>query len=332
MTLTPGQIARRADFYFQFASLVSAGVPIIQGLEMMGKSSPRAYAKHLEIIVAKLNQGATFTQAIAETGGWLPAFDHALFAAGEQSGRLDGTLRTLGTYYQERATMLRKLLSAVAYPVFILHLAILIFPTSYLTGLFLNNGLNAFVVQKISVLLPIYVVTAVLIIAFQGNRGELWRALMERITGFVPILGKARHELALSRLSAALEALLSAGIPIIQAWQLAAQASASKRLKSAVAVAVPRMEAGVTPSETLRQNSIFPEVFQSLYATGEISGQLDSSLERLHRYYDEQASQKFQNLANWTPKLLFLLVAIGIGYQVVSFYAGYFNQLNQIAF
>ncbi len=332
MTITPGQIARRADFYFQLASLISAGVPIIQALEMMGKSCPRSYEKHLDLVVASLNQGATFTQAIAETGGWLPAFDHALFAAGEQSGRLDATLRTLGSYYQERATLLRKLLSAAAYPFFILHMAILIFPTNYLTGLFLNNGLNAFVVQKISVLLPVYVVIALLIIAFQGNRGELWRALMERVTGLVPILGKARHELALSRLSAALEALLSAGVPIIQAWQLAAQASASKRLKGAVAVAVPRMEAGVTPSETLRQSSVFPEIFSSLYSTGEVSGQLDSTLERLHRYYEEQASQKLQNLANWTPKLLFLLVAIGIGYQVVSFYAGYFNQLNQIAF
>src|SRR6476620_45111 len=151
MTITPGQIARRADFYFQLASLIAAGLPIIQALEMMSTSSPRSYEKHLQLVGAKLHQGATFTQAISETGGWLPAFDHALFAAGEQSGRLDATLRTLGTYYQERATMLRKLLSAVAYPVFILHLAILIFPTSYLTALFLNNGLNAFVVQKISV-------------------------------------------------------------------------------------------------------------------------------------------------------------------------------------
>src|SRR4051812_19469661 len=132
MTITPGQIARRADFYFQLASLIAAGVPIIPALEMMGKSTPRSYEKHLQLVVANLNQGATFSQALAKTGGWLPAFDHALFAAGEQSGRLDATLRTLGTYYQERATMLRKLLSAVAYPVFILHLAVLIFPTTYL--------------------------------------------------------------------------------------------------------------------------------------------------------------------------------------------------------
>ena len=65
MTLTPGQIARRADFYFQVASLIAAGVPIIQVLEMMEKSSPRSYGKHLEMVVANLNKGSTFTKAIA---------------------------------------------------------------------------------------------------------------------------------------------------------------------------------------------------------------------------------------------------------------------------
>src|SRR5262249_54338034 len=160
------------------------------------------YARHLAVVIEKLNHGATFAEAIHATGGWFPAFDHALFSAGEQSGRLDATLRALGTYYQERATMLRRVLSGIAYPVFILHLAILIFPTSYLTGLFLNNGGQAFLIQKLKILLPLYLVLGIMVVAFQGNRGETWRALMERVTGFVPILGAARHELALSRLSA----------------------------------------------------------------------------------------------------------------------------------
>jgi len=332
MTLTPGQISRRADFYFQLASLIAAGVPIIHALEMLQKSVSSSYRNRLVTVLQRLQQGTTFTDAMKATGGWLRAFHLALFGAGEQSGRLDVTLRSLGSYYQERATMLRKILSGVAYPIFILHMAILIFPISYLTGLLLNNGGTAFAIQKLTILIPAYAALLLLIIALQGNRGETWRALVERVTSSIPILGAARKEMALSRLCAALEALLSAGVPIIQSWQLAAEATSSKRLKTAVARAVPQMEAGVTPSETLRQTSIFPELFQSLYATGEMSGQLDSTLQRLHRHYEEQATLKFQNLANWTPKLIFIVVAIGIGYQIVSFYAGYFNQLNQIGF
>ncbi|HEV8541868.1 MAG TPA: type II secretion system F family protein [Verrucomicrobiae bacterium] len=330
MTLTPGQLAKRANLYFQIGSLIAAGVPVIQALEMVEKSGPRSTRDRLRVVINHLQQGSTFSEAFRATGKWLPPFDLALFSAGEMSGRLDATLRSLGNYYQERSTMLRKILSGTAYPIFILHMAIFIFPTSYMTGLFLHGGVDAFVFQKLSILVPIYLVFFTIVIAFQGSRGAAWRALMERVTAMVPLLGSARHDLALSRLSAALEALLSAGVPIISAWQIAADASGSNRLKNTVSGSLPRMEAGVTPSEAVRQSSSFPELFQNLYASGEVSGQLDSTLLRLHNHYQEQATSKFENLANWTPKLIFLIVAIIIGYQVISFYSNYFNQINKM--
>jgi type IV pilus assembly protein PilC len=330
MTLTPGQLSKRANLYFQVASLIAAGVPVIQALEMVEKTGPRSAREHIRVAINRLQQGSTFSEAFRATGKWLPAFDLALFSAGEISGRLDATLRSLGNYYQERATMLRKILSGTAYPIFILHMAVFIFPISYLTGLFLHGGVDAFVIQKLTILIPLYLVLGVLVVAFQGNRGAAWRALMERLTAVVPILGSARHDVALSRLSAALEALLSAGVPVISAWQIAADASGSNRLKKTVDGALPRMEAGLTPAETVRQSRSFPELFQNLYATGEVSGQLDSTLLRLHTHYQEQATQKFENLASWTPKLIFLIVAIIIGYQVISFYSNYFNQINSL--
>src|SRR5688500_20032488 len=86
-----------------------------------------------------MKQGSTFHEAINTTGNWLPVFDRALFRAGEQSGRLDASLRSLGEYYKERATMMREVIGGMAYPIFVLHFAVFIFPTSYLTGLFLDR-------------------------------------------------------------------------------------------------------------------------------------------------------------------------------------------------
>src|SRR5688572_31921129 len=139
MILTPGQISRRANFYFQLASLLSAGVPIIQALEQGRNNTGRSYEAPITTVLNKLQQGATFSEAVEATGKWLPAFDRALFDAGEKSGRLDASFRSLGKYYTQRASMLREIISGLAYPIFILHLAVFIFPTSYLTGLFLNN-------------------------------------------------------------------------------------------------------------------------------------------------------------------------------------------------
>ena len=330
MIFTPGQLTHRANFYFQLASLLSAGVPIIQALEMAKSNQSVRYRREISNILSALKQGSTFHEAINTTGTWLPAFDRALFRAGEQSGRLDASLRSLGEYYKERATMMREVIGGMAYPIFVLHFAVFIFPTSYLTGLLLSNGGQAFLIQKLAVLLPCYAFVIFLLFAFQGNRGESWRAMLDRITSAVPILGSARRDMSMARLAGALEALIAAGVPIIQAWELAAVATASPRIKKRIHGSIPSMEAGMTPSEVLKQSNVVPELFQNLYATGEASGQLDSTLKRLQNHYEEQATLKFQNLASWTPKLLFLCIALGVAYQIVSFYSNYFNQLNEV--
>lgn len=332
MIITPGQLSQRANFYFQLASLLSAGVPIIQALEMTRGKSNGSYAWNIGVITNALQQGATLGDSLHATGDWLPLFDRALLDAGERSGRLDSSFQKLGDYYTERASMLREIISGMAYPLFVLHLAVFVFPTGYLTRLFLANGVQEFVIQKLSVLLPFYLLVAFFVYAFQGSRGEAWRALLERFTNGLPLIGSARRDLAMARLSGAMEALLSAGVNIIQAWSLAANSTASARIKSAVSAAIPKMEAGVPPSETLHQSTVFPELFRSLYTTGEMSGQLDTTLRRLRNHYDEQATLKLRNIANWTPKLAFLCVALGVGYSIIKFYMGYFEQINQIGF
>jgi type IV pilus assembly protein PilC len=329
MIFTPGQLAARSDFYFQLASLIAAGVPLIQALEMVRGNSRKART-HVSIIISRLQAGTTFGEALNATGTWLPVFDRAVVHAGELSGRLDSTLRMLGNYYQERSALLRRILSDMAYPFFILHMAVVIFPTSMLGRVFWSGGIEEFVIQKLSILLPLYAVIIGSIVALQGSRGETWRNLMERILNAIPLVGGARKSLALARFSSGLEALLSAGVPVIQAWEIASNASGSSGIKKAVTWAVPRLEAGMVPSEALRQLPIFPELFRNLYTSGEVSGQLDSTLNRLYKHYQEQATHRFQNIGQWAPKIVFLIVALAIGYQIISFYSNYFNQLGNI--
>lgn len=330
MVITPGQLAIRSDFYFQLAGLVTAGVPLLQALETVRKNSPRSIRPRLSQVIDRIQTGSTFGEALRATRNWLPEFDLAVIGAGELSGRLEPALRMLGAHYQERATLLRRIISDLAYPFFILHMAVLIFPTGLLAKLFWNGGVEAYFLQKISILLPLYTMLVLGVLALQGSRGETWRALMERVLNAIPLVGGARKCLALAQFSGSLEALLSAGVPVIQSWEIASQASGSNGIKKAVHWAVPRLNAGMVPSEALQQLPIFPEMFRSLYASGEVSGQLDSTLQRLHRHYQEQASLRFQNIGQWTPKIIFLLVAIAIGYQVISFYSNYFNQIGNM--
>src|SRR5208283_1828847 len=132
------------------------------------------------------------------------------------------------------------------------------------------------------VLLPLYGVAALAVYAGQGAHGEGWRGLMERLLRPVPVLGAARRDLALGRLATALGALLDAGVTVIEAWELAGAASGSPALRRTVLRWRPQVDHGRTPAEVVTDSGFFPDVFSGQYAAGEVSGQLDETLKRLH--------------------------------------------------
>jgi type II secretory pathway component PulF len=325
----PGQLAQRADFYHQLGQLTGAGLGLVRALEQLHRSPPsNSYRRPVGQVLAELANGCTLADALRRVENWLPALDRALLEAGEHSGRLEATFRLLTDYYNARARMARQIIGDLAYPVFLFHFAVFIFP---FPKLFLTGNWVAYLAQTLSILLPVYAVVGLVIYAAQSGHGEAWRARLEMILHRVPVLGTARLYLALSRLAAALEALLNAGVTVIQAWEMAATASGSPALCRAVRAWRPLVEAGQTPAEAVREAPIFPELFTTQYATGEISGQLDETLKRLRVYYEEEGSRKLHAVAQWTPRVVYLFVVLMIGYQIVSFYAGYFGQIGQAA-
>ena len=126
-TFMPGQFRDRADFYQQIATLIGAGFGLPNALEELRDNPPaRGYRRPLDQILIHLRDGATFAEALRQTGTWMSAFDVALLEAGEKSGRLDSCLKLLAHYYEERTRLAQTVLSEMAYPVFLLHAALFI--------------------------------------------------------------------------------------------------------------------------------------------------------------------------------------------------------------
>lgn len=325
--ITPGQFARRAEFYHQLGSLTAAGLGLVSALQQLERHAPAAsYRPPIRRLLAHLSAGGSLSEALKTLHHqWLPQFDIALLQAGEQSGRLDDCFRLLAEYYTERAQLARQLIADLAYPVFLFHFAILILP---FPQLFLSGNVLQYVRQVAVVLLPIYLVVALLIYGGQSRHGERWRACVEFILHPVPVLGTARRCLALGRLAASLEALLSAGVTIIEAWELAAAASGSIALRRAVLAWRPLVDGGQTPAEAVCASGQFPELFANQYAAGEVSGQLDDTLRRLHRYYLEEGSRKLRALACWLPRAIYLVVVLLIAYYILHFWSNYFQQIQ----
>jgi type IV pilus assembly protein PilC len=330
--VSPRQFTQRAEFYHQLAQLTAAGIGIVQALEKIRLHPPaRSFREPLQRILDELIKGRTVAESLRHFS-WLPEFDIALIEAGEISGRLDACFRLLADYYNDRARVAKQVISQLIYPVGLLHFAAFVFliVLPYAHSQF-NASLTWLCVKAALALAPLYLITIFLIYATQSKHGEKWRARIESFASPIPILGTARRFLALARLAAALESLISAGVNIVEAWDLAATASGSPALRRAVEKWKPQIAAGLTPAEVLNECPKFPEMFANLYATGEVSGQLDDALRRLYSYYNEEGTRKLHAFAQWTPRLVYLIVAGIIAYKVVMFYTGYFQQVNDMS-
>lgn len=328
---TPGQLKSQGEFYHQLASMTAAGVTIVQAVEMLSRNAPSRRLSWLATqIKDSIIRGSTFTEAMRATGRRLPEFDVALIEAGEASGRLDQCFRLLGDFYVERGKLTAKILGELIYPAFLFHLAVLIFPTSLLADFVWKGNTGPFVTQKLLILLPTYGFVLFLLWSLQSERSRVWRGKIETILDFIPVIRGTRRNIAMARLCASLEALITAGVLIIEAWDLAGRASGSFRIQRAVADAKPRLNVGELPSEAISRQPVYPELFVSSYKAGEISGQLEDTLRRLYRHYLDAATTGLHQLAEWLPKLIYFGVLIGIAVQIIAFWSAYFDQINQV--
>ena len=328
LIITPSQLNQRAELYHQLGMMITAGLTVHKALEHLASHPPsRDLRAPCLQLLDSLNQGLTVTESIRRIGKWIPSFDLALIEAGEQSGRLDACFKLLAEYYRERAQMVRQMISDLMYPLFLFNFSLVLFPFVKLVS---DGNFVRFIFSILVVAVPLYGGVFLVILACQGRHGEAWRSRLEKLLAPVPILGSARRNLALARLSTALESLINAGVPIVTAWELAATSSGSPRLSRLVQTWRVEVDNGASFSELVTGSGQFPDLFCNLYHTGEVSGTTDQTLRRLHTLYQTEALAQFRALSRWTPKIVYFGIMILIAIKVIMFYMGYFAELNRV--
>jgi len=320
--VTPSELNRRADFYHQLQQLTSAGLGIVNSLDQLKRNSPsRRYRTATGHLQSLIQGGQALGESMRAIPDWLPEFDITLIEAGEQSGRLDRSFRMLSEHYVERAKVANRVISGLAYPAFLVHLL------AGVATLVLYFWYPRICLLPLVILFFVYVATFVLIYATQNHHSEAWRVKVEFILGKIPMIAKARRHLAVARFSAALEALISAGVSIIEAWSMAARASGSVKMQRLVDSWIPALRSGKTPAELLQQTRAFPDIFTSQYVAGEVSGKLDETLERLRDYYQDDGSRRVRTLSRWIPLGIYLIVLIIGGAFVIWYWVNYFGRI-----
>jgi type II secretory pathway component PulF len=330
----PGQLNRRAELYHQLGSMIAAGVPLIKAMEMASANpAVRASRKTFLELIQHLQSGLTFSESMTRVQGWMPEFDIALLSVGEESGRLDASFKLLANYYAVRAKIVRDTIAGLVITMATLHVFLLVFPlgllTSFVQGIFDNDYAQCltFLVEKAAVFGTLYGTVLLLIYACQGKRGERWRSIVESFIGLIPLLGTARKYLVLSRLAAALEALIGAGVSIVKSWELAGAASGSPRLQREISDWKTQIESGMTPADLVNRSRCFPQIFANLYSTAEQSGKLDDALARLNTYFQEEGLRTLRVFTRLMNGTIYGLVVLLVAYNVIRFWVNYYSTM-----
>jgi len=323
----PADLRRRALFCSQLSTMLEAGLALPRSLQTLAGSASDTPERRLATRwLDGLGAGLTCADALEGLGGrFADGLDLALVRAGEQSGRLDQMFALLARHYHARADNLAVIFQSSVYPLLVLHVTAFIapLPAFVRTG----NGV-AYLARSAGVLALMYAVGAAAVWACRP--WHPWRGWVERMGMRVPLLGPARADLAVSRLAWSLEALLSAGVVVTEAWPIAARASGSPVIESAVSRWRPSLDSGATPAELVTASGIFPEGFVGSYAAGEASGRLEQELGRLARWHEEEGFRRLRLFAMWSPRVLYALVCAWVVLEIVSIASGYFSVLGQL--
>ena len=294
-----------AIFTRQFATMINAGLPIMQCLEILREQVTK---DHFRKIIGQVSDsvkgGKTLAEALAQHPKVFSSLYVHMVEAGELGGMLDDILRRLAAYLEKANALKRKIRGAMVYPALItlvacggtIFMLTTIVPT--FAKLFQEFGgtlpLPTRVVLMVSAILQhnfLYLV-GLMVALSQGlryaRRTENGRYKIDKLLLRLPIFGNLLNKSAISRFSRTLGTLLSSGVAILDSLDITAKTAGNSVVKEAVNLARSRIAEGQNISDPLKASGVFPPMVTQMVAVGERTGQLDNMLKKIADFYDEQ--------------------------------------------
>lgn len=313
----------------QFATLLSAGLPIEEALHAVAEQTQKAHIKGLILSVrGKVVEGHTLAAALQEHPDAFSSLYCATIAAGEKTGHLDKVLLRLADYTEQQWHMRQKLQTALIYPAMIILVAVgivgflLEFVVPKMVGVYshLHQELPALTQILIATSQGIktyglYVILFIVVSVFFWRRAlKKSAALRATAHGYLlrlPLLGYAAKTSDTARFARTLSILSASGVPVLEAMRIAAQLITTIPIRKAVEEAVHRVREGMTIHLALKHAQFFPPMTIHMIASGEASGQLEAMLERVaHQQEDEILRLIEVALALFEPAIILLMGAV----------------------
>ena len=316
-------LLQKQTLYHELGQFMRSGIPLPQAVEALAQDTRRGPLRTvLEHLTQLFLGGQSVPAAFAQLQPAFGSLEMALVAAADSSGRLEQAFAYLSNYFGSLYTVRSGIIRQAAWPLIQLHLGILIFA-----------GLGQFMAtHTISLALFVWQCGEAFAVLYLGG-ALLWlggvfllktartNTSLDRFLGSIPLIGKLRRNMALSRFCAAYEMQIQAAINVMDGLNAAAEASQSARIRAAVAGMIPKVRGGSALGPLFAGQPVFPNALQRAVRVGEETGSLDQDLHRWADYYQNASVQALEALGTWVPRIIFILIAAYLGYQIVVFYS-----------
>ncbi len=332
----------------QFATLINAGLPIVQALDILINQTQNLSLKKIIIQVkADIEAGLSFSDALAKHPKKFSPLVCNMIKAGEAGGVLDLILTRLATYMEETGDMKARIKAAMRYPLFVLIMAMglvfalvsfilpqmeELFRESFqadlpaLTQIFLD--LSRLLREKFYIIPSIVGIAALIYwLVKRSNKGGYW---LDAVKLKFPVLGRLFHRLALSRFTRTLATLCNSGVPILESLDLTGKTAENKVIERAVGEAKDSLKEGETIAVPLKRYSVFPPLVTSMISVGEETGSLDEMLNKVADFYDQEVQVIVDSLASLLEPLLMVFLGGTVGVVVLAMYLPYFSMFQYI--
>ncbi|MCA9550404.1 MAG: type II secretion system F family protein [Myxococcales bacterium] len=334
-------------FTRQFATMIDAGLPLVQCLEILGSQQANVhFQKVITTVKNDVESGSTLADALAKHSKVFDDLYVNLVAAGEVGGILDTILNRLATYMEKNLKLIRQVKGAMVYPSAVLLVAgvvtavLLIFvipvfekmfrdfggalpaPTQFVIDL--SNGLRAQI-------LPVALGLVVAFVVYRAiGRTPKGRLIYDSIQLKLPVLGPLFRKVAVAKFTRTLGTMISSGVPILDALQITARSAGNKVVENAIMYTRERISEGRTMADPLAETAVFPPMVVQMIAVGESTGAMDTMLQKIADFYEEEVDAAVAALSALLEPLMMVILGVLLGGLIIAMYLPIFELADNI--
>ncbi len=347
--LKPGiKIRDLVIFTRQFATMIDAGLPLVQCLDILGNQQPNATFKLIiKEIKSDVEQGSTFADALRKHPKPFDALYVNLVAAGEVGGILDTILNRLAVYLEKADALRRKVKGAMVYPTTVLVVAVgvvmlmlvKIIPT--FERMFADFGGElpgpTQVVVNISHFMqawigPFLAMTVITVVAYlqARKRSPNFRRRTDAIYLKLPVFGSLLRKVAVARFTRTLGTMIASGVPILDGLDIVAKTAGNMIIEDALNDVRTAISEGKTIAEPLAESGVFPGMVVQMIAVGEETGAMENMLSKIADFYDDEVDAAVEALTAMLEPLMMVGLGGTVGGMLIAMYLPIFKIADTI--